>query len=80
LPTYRSLFGTDLATDYPDLVRALTREGLIVVDAAELRLTQKGMFFADSVAGLFAWRRSSGLRLHKQAQDAHLEASAHHMG
>lgn len=39
----------------PELA-VLQEAGLVVVDAAAVTLTQRGMFYADSVAGLLAWR------------------------
>ena len=39
----------------PELA-VLQEAGLIEQQAADLHLTEPGMFYADSVAGLLAWR------------------------
>lgn len=59
---YQGLFGADLAEDFGGALAALRAAGVVTVDEAALRLTPRGMFFADSVAGLLAWRRAAALR------------------
>jgi len=60
--TFASLFGTDLTSRYADAVRAVVDEGLATLDEQALTLTPRGMAYADSVAGLFSWRRVEALR------------------
>jgi coproporphyrinogen III oxidase-like Fe-S oxidoreductase len=53
---YRLVFhGSDPLKDFGDLFDALIGEGLI--EDGTLNVTPKGMFYADTIAGLFAWRR-----------------------
>lgn len=59
---YRARFGTDVVADHTSAFDALASAGLVEVDAASVRLTPRGMFYADTVAGLIAWQRSAVLR------------------
>lgn len=59
---YRLRFGTDVVADHAAAFEALTREHLVDVDASSVRLTPRGMFYADAVAGLLAWQRSAVLK------------------
>lgn len=59
---YRDLFGSELTEDFADAVAALVGAAVAKVDAAALRLTPRGMFFADAAAGLLACRRGAALR------------------
>jgi oxygen-independent coproporphyrinogen-3 oxidase len=59
---YRRLFGTDPVADFPGEVAALRAEGLVEVTAGEVRPTPRGMFYADSVAALFARRQADARR------------------
>lgn len=60
--TYKSLFGADLLEHFRDVVAAVEEAGLCVLSPEALEFTPRGMFFADSVAGLFSWRRVQALR------------------
>ena len=51
---YRHMFGTELRDDFAQPLLAITAAGLGELDEHALRLTPRGMFFADSVAGLLA--------------------------
>jgi coproporphyrinogen III oxidase-like Fe-S oxidoreductase len=51
---YRRMFGTELRDDYAQALLAITAAGLAELDEHAFRLTPRGMFFADSVAGLLA--------------------------
>ncbi len=60
---YRARFGTELERDFAEPLRALQMAGLMEIRSGEsVRLTPRGMFFADSVAGLLAWGRTLQLR------------------
>lgn len=59
---YRALLGADLVDHFGEVVEALLQEGLVTIDDVSMRLTPRGMFFGDSVSGLFAWRRAEALR------------------
>jgi coproporphyrinogen III oxidase-like Fe-S oxidoreductase len=69
--SYRQFFGRDVVDDFPQEVEALVAEALVAVDDARLALTPRGMFYADSVAGLFASRRAAALR---KSNDAMIHA------
>ncbi|HVK64817.1 MAG TPA: radical SAM protein [Polyangium sp.] len=60
--TYRDLFGGDLAEHFGPALQAIEAAGLARLDAEALHLTPRGMFYADSVAGLLAWPRVEALR------------------
>ena len=78
---YRGLFESDPLDDFSEAFDALESAGLVEVDPEVLRLTERGMFFADSVAGLLAWRRSQLLRLESRSRGLPLsEAAPEFMG
>jgi coproporphyrinogen III oxidase-like Fe-S oxidoreductase len=54
---YRALFGADVLEDMASEVETAAAEGLIQLSKDAIRPTPRGMFFADSVASLFAQRR-----------------------
>lgn len=54
---YRALFGTDAVADFAQELEALDVERLVRVTPEAVTLTPKGMFYADTVAGILAWRR-----------------------
>jgi oxygen-independent coproporphyrinogen-3 oxidase len=54
---YSRLFRTDALSDFAGAFAALRDEGLVEVRGDALRPTPRGMFFADSIAALFAWRQ-----------------------
>jgi oxygen-independent coproporphyrinogen-3 oxidase len=60
--SYHRLFGIDPLEDFHGEFQALDEEGLITVTPATIRPTPRGMFYADSIAALFAWRQSQQLR------------------
>jgi coproporphyrinogen III oxidase-like Fe-S oxidoreductase len=59
---YGQLFGSTVLDDFPEETAALLDRGLLRERPGRLSLTPEGMFFADSVAGLLAWRRVQVLR------------------
>jgi coproporphyrinogen III oxidase-like Fe-S oxidoreductase len=59
---YRQTYGSDLVSDFAGPLEALREAGLVSWDEALLRLTERGMFYADSVAGLLAADRVAQLR------------------
>ncbi len=85
---YRALFGTDAVTDFGMDFDALDRAGLVDVDDARVALTERGMFYADSVAGLLASRQVHDRQLRERLALGRplpprawtLRASADHMG
>lgn len=65
---YQQLFDeANLALEFGLELLALEGEGLIEVTPAAVRPTPRGMFFADSIAALMAWRRSRRLRADDRA-------------
>lgn len=64
---YRHHHGCDPLDDFAEEIGALERAGLVQLDA-RLRLTPRGMFYADSVAGLLAARRVRELRRNPELQ------------
>ena len=62
LQTYHDLFGAGLDTHFGDAVHTVVAEGLATLDARALRLTPRGMFYADSVVGLLAELRIETLK------------------
>lgn len=60
--TYKALFGADLLEHFGKVIAAVEEAGLCVIESDALELTPRGMFFADSIAGLFSWRRVETLR------------------
>jgi oxygen-independent coproporphyrinogen-3 oxidase len=59
---YRRLFGVDPVLDFDEECQALQAEQLIEITPTSLRPTPRGMFYADSVAALFAARQIRELR------------------
>jgi oxygen-independent coproporphyrinogen-3 oxidase len=53
---YRRLFGTDAERDFPDEFAALQEADLVEVTPGAIRPTPRGMFYADSIAALWAGR------------------------
>ena len=78
---YREFFGSDPVEDFSGEFGALQGANLVEIDSEAVRLTRRGMFSADSVAGLLAWRRSQRLRLEALPQDlAFSESGPEFMG
>lgn len=73
LERYEALFGSTLAHDFPGELSAVLERGLARLRGAELVPTTEGMFYADSIAGLFAWRRVQSLRAHDIRDDFNKE-------
>src|SRR5262249_24285968 len=67
---YQQLFESDPAIDYGGELRALEAEGLIEATPAALRPTPRGMFYADSIAALLAWRQTRRLRANSPVRSA----------
>ena len=59
---YAQLFGTDPLADFAGAFRALLDEELLEVTATTVRPTPRGMFYADSIAALLAWRQIEARR------------------
>lgn len=59
---YRGLFGTDLVQDFRDEMDALMQESLVEITPTTIRPSACGMFYADSIAALFAEARLRFLR------------------
>jgi oxygen-independent coproporphyrinogen-3 oxidase len=55
--SYRKLFGRDASHDFERELLAMVREGLIEVTPYQIVPTPRGMFYADSIAALLAWRQ-----------------------
>lgn len=62
LQLYSNRFGSELTRDFGPEIEALEKRGLVELNAQELALTPRGMFFSDSVTGLLASRRVRELR------------------
>jgi oxygen-independent coproporphyrinogen-3 oxidase len=59
---YARLFRTDPLADFAGAFAALREDGLVDVTPATIRPTPRGMFYADSIAALLAWRRLDSRR------------------
>jgi len=59
---YRAEFGTDLLADFPREIEALADAGLVSAGPDRVVPTVRGMFYADTVAGMFAWRQVARTR------------------
>lgn len=66
--TYREIFGADLTEHFGDALSIVEGAGLATLDTEALELTPRGMFYADSVAGLFSWQRVETLRPSAEGQ------------
>lgn len=66
---YNELFGVDPLMDFGPEFLALETEGLIETTATTIRPTPSGMFYADSIAALLAWRQVRHARSTLQALD-----------
>ncbi len=53
---YRVLLGTDVLSDFADEWKVLSQHNLIEMDEACIRLTARGMFFADTIASVISHR------------------------
>jgi coproporphyrinogen III oxidase-like Fe-S oxidoreductase len=85
---YKTLFHSDVVTDFAAEWAALEARELVKIDGAAVRLTVPGMFYADTVAGTIAWRESlfrrlEGLkegRIPEPDRKFYGEATPHRMG
>lgn len=61
---YKQLLGRDLAEeeDFAGPIAALVDAGLVTLSDDALTLSPRGMYYADAVAGLLAWRRAEQVR------------------
>ena len=73
---YRLAFGRSPVTDYPREFAALERKRLIEITGESIRPTPLGMFFADSIAALLAWRRLNAIRSKNARRTADLPRAA----
>ncbi|MFX0095229.1 MAG: radical SAM protein, partial [Candidatus Hodarchaeota archaeon] len=62
IATYKSHFGMSPHKDFPTEFQALQDAQLINIKNDKILLTPSGMFYADSIAGLLAWRQVHGHR------------------
>lgn len=60
--TYREHCDRDMLADFALAWEALGNAGLVVIEDDAVRLTERGMFFADSVVGLLAAERVKEIR------------------
>lgn len=65
---YSQLFGTDPLADFPGAFGALLDEGLLEVTPTAIRPTLHGMFYADSIAAMLAWRQIRARRQSEPSQ------------
>jgi oxygen-independent coproporphyrinogen-3 oxidase len=66
---YARLFRVDAVADFADEFAALADAGLVDIAPDRIAITPRGMFHADTIAGLLAWRRMQVLRA--QARRGH---------
>jgi oxygen-independent coproporphyrinogen-3 oxidase len=66
---YRACFGSDCVEDFPMEFRALAADRLMEGTPEAVRLTPRGMFYADTVAGLLAWRQVQSFRYRQRAAE-----------
>jgi oxygen-independent coproporphyrinogen-3 oxidase len=59
---YRDLFAADPLDHFPRELESLAAENLVDIGPEFIHPTPRGMFYADSIAGLFAWRQTGSLR------------------
>lgn len=59
---YRDLLGSDLADDFAEPLAVLGEAGLVALTDDALVLSPRGMYYADTVAGLLAWTRAEQVR------------------
>lgn len=73
---YKVNFGSDPLDDFPGEFAAMTKESLIEVKETSIEPTPRGMFYADSIAMLWAWKH---LRASRKAL-LELRQNSSHMG
>jgi coproporphyrinogen III oxidase-like Fe-S oxidoreductase len=75
---WRELFHTDVLDDFGREIPALERANLIAVTDAAILLTSRGGFYADTVAGTFAWRRVALMRTLDRCDGGYVRARIAH--
>jgi len=70
VPEYRGLFGTDPLRDFSAEFQTAADEGLLEIADASIRPTPRGMFYADSIAALWASRRFHPLAIEQRSADS----------
>jgi coproporphyrinogen III oxidase-like Fe-S oxidoreductase len=60
--TYVRVFDADVVDEFKDALLACLEAGLLTIDEARVSLTPRGMFYADTVVGILAARRSAIVR------------------
>jgi hypothetical protein len=66
----RGCFGSDCVEDFPLEFGALAADQLTEQTPETVRLTPRGMFYADTIAGLLAWRHVESFRSRQRAAEA----------
>ena len=69
---YQRDFGSDPIDDFPHEINALEAERLVHVSRESIEPTLLGMFYADSIASLLAWRLFESHRRHRSAARPHV--------
>ncbi len=59
---WKTAFGTELTDDFSRELAALEKAGLVAISSEGVALTDRGTFYADTVAGVLAWRRVALMR------------------
>jgi oxygen-independent coproporphyrinogen-3 oxidase len=79
---YHERFGAGIEQDHGEEVQAIVEAGLLERRGEDLQVTPRGMFFADSIAGLLAERRVAELRAGDGSRgvSTHQFIADHHMG
>ncbi len=67
---YRRHFGADPLDRFPAELETAAKAGLLDLGDEHVALTPTGMFYADTVAGLLAWRRLAELQMKRLGQRA----------
>ncbi len=73
---YEQTFGNQLGSDFAPELDLLIEQRLITVEGTNIRPTPRGMFYADSMAGLLAQRRLQQLRISSRAARQSREVDA----
>jgi hypothetical protein len=60
---YEKLFSSKIDNDFAEEIYYLQLEGLICNNDDEIIVTPKGMFFSDTVAGVFAFRKMKLMKM-----------------
>ena len=64
---YEQIFRNSIVSDFPNEIKALVTKGLLEETATEYKVTPKGFFYADTIAGHFAWMRVNEMVLREAA-------------